>query len=142
MKEESKREFSEKQTSDYERLKSDEVLTLKESANIDHLVASKAAMSSSPQRVPIVPGQAPPTQGKAAPVMAGTQPAVTQQNQSLPMSYQMAAPLNEAELTTLLMASPLYQKLEQLKKKVSSGALAAGLTKMPSGNAVSKIHYV
>lgn len=34
----------------------------------------------------------------------------------------MAAPLNEAELMALLMASPMYQKLENIKKSVASGA--------------------
>jgi hypothetical protein len=39
----------------------------------------------------------------------------------LPPSYQMAAPLNEAELMSLLMASPMYQKLEQIKDAVQNG---------------------
>lgn len=33
----------------------------------------------------------------------------------------MAAPLNEAELMSLLMASPVYQKLEQIKDAVKNG---------------------
>lgn len=40
----------------------------------------------------------------------------------LPQSYSMAAPLNEAELMALLMASPMYQKLEEIKKSVATGA--------------------
>ena len=39
----------------------------------------------------------------------------------MPPSYQMAAPLNEAELMSLLMASPVYQKLEQMKDAVKNG---------------------
>lgn len=39
----------------------------------------------------------------------------------MPASYQMAAPLNEAELMSLLMASPVYQKLEQIKDAVKNG---------------------
>lgn len=39
----------------------------------------------------------------------------------MPASYQMAAPLNEAELMSLLMASPEYQKLEQIKDAVKNG---------------------
>lgn len=38
---ESKREFAEKQQSDFDRLKNDEVLTLKESLGIDHMVGSQ-----------------------------------------------------------------------------------------------------
>jgi hypothetical protein len=39
----------------------------------------------------------------------------------MPGSYTMAAPLNETELTMLLMQSPLYQKLEEIKKTVAKG---------------------
>ena len=38
----------------------------------------------------------------------------------------MTAPLNDDELTALLMASPLYHKLEQIKKAVSGGAFKVG----------------
>lgn len=41
--------------------------------------------------------------------------------EQMPASYQMAAPLNEAELMSLLMASPVYQKLEQIKDAVKNG---------------------
>ena len=33
----------------------------------------------------------------------------------------MAAPINEAELTALLMESPLYKKLENIKNLVKKG---------------------
>lgn len=40
----------------------------------------------------------------------------------LPSSYNMAAPLNDAELVALLMSSPLYQKLENIKSQIEKGA--------------------
>lgn len=48
----------------------------------------------------------------------------------MPEGYKMAAPLNEAELMGLLMASPLYKKLEDMKNKVANGnfASAPGVT--------------
>lgn len=52
--------------------------------------------------------------------------AATSQPAGLPASYTMAAPLNEAELTSLLMASPLYQKLEAIKKSIASGGVRTG----------------
>ena len=42
--------------------------------------------------------------------------------QGLPESYKLAAPLNEADFTALLMSSPLYRKLENIKKLVAEGA--------------------
>ena len=39
----------------------------------------------------------------------------------LPPAYNSAAPLNEAELLALLMASPLYQKLENIRKSMEKG---------------------
>ena len=47
-------------------------------------------------------------------------------NQPIPQGYALTAPLSDAELTALLMASPLYQKLEQIKKAVSGGAFKVG----------------
>ena len=46
--------------------------------------------------------------------------------QAVPQGFAMAAPLSDTELTALLMASPLYQKLEQIKKAVSGGAAKVG----------------
>ena len=79
------------------------MLTLKECVGIDHLV--------SPTR-PVVTPQSAPITGK--PPGSGD---------NMPSSFRMAGPLNEAELTALLMASPLYQKMEQLKKAVSAGMI-------------------
>lgn len=39
----------------------------------------------------------------------------------MPDAYKMTAPLNEAELMSLLMASPLYKKLEEMKNTVANG---------------------
>lgn len=160
---EARREFSEKQQSDYERLKADEVLTLKECVNIDHMVS--AQMSRPAQKgSPVKPTQAPPTQGRwnalslywfislVNNLMSGYYflsclfvvfcpyvdmfvggAAVHRPSSDFPVSYQMAAPLNEAELTALLMASPLYQKLEQLKKTVAGGALSGSNKQMSMG---------
>ena len=44
----------------------------------------------------------------------------------MPATYQMSAPLNEAELTELLMASPMYQKLELMKKSLAGHMAASG----------------
>ena len=59
----------------------------------------------------------------------------------MPQSYTMAAPLDDNELTALLMASPLYNKLEQMKKAVSSGGLRTG-HKMASGNATQLFQLI
>ena len=48
------------------------------------------------------------------------------EGQMMPMSYAMAEPLNEAELTALLMASPLYHKLEAMKKTLTEGRVKVG----------------
>ena len=47
-------------------------------------------------------------------------------DQAIPQGYAMTAPLSDTELTALLMASPLYHKLEQIKKAVSGGAFKVG----------------
>lgn len=52
--------------------------------------------------------------------------AVGVSGDAMPVSYAMAAPLNETELTALLMASPLYKKLEQIRKAVSEGGVKSG----------------
>ena len=51
----------------------------------------------------------------------------------LPASYQMAPPLNETELMALLMASPMYHKLEAMKKTVEDGGLKAPKHKVEPG---------
>lgn len=91
-----------------------QVLTLKETANIDFMVT---------QDRPVTVAN---LQQSVAPV-----PQVEQQHM-MPASFTQAAPLDDVELTALLMASPFYHKLDQIKKAVSSGKLSAG-TKMPPG---------
>ena len=85
-----------------------QVLALKETLGMDPTVirAQTVASTSSALRPPQ------DTQSQA--------PAASQ----MPSGFQMAAPLNEAELTALLMASPLYQKMEQIKQAVAKGAVA------------------
>lgn len=115
---EAKREFDERQRNNYESLKTDEVLTLKESVNIDSMVGGVGAKRGPVAAAPVVAAAAAPVQTSGAP---------------MPASYQMAAPLNEAELTALLMASPLYQKLEQIKKSMTNGAGASKGHKLAEG---------
>ena len=88
------------------------MLTLKESMNIDHVVSA-------------------PVQPVEAPTVAAFDQNVT--SQAMPASYQMTAPLNEAELTMLLMASPLYQKLEKMKKTVAAGGIRSAGQKKQTG---------
>ncbi|XP_033122761.1 uncharacterized protein LOC117121631 [Anneissia japonica] len=71
-----------------ERMKADEVMTLKESVNIDHLLSNK-------EPVPTV----------------------------MPSSYAMAAPMSDEDLTNLLMVSPLYRKMEEIKGMMKNGGL-------------------
>ena len=56
------------------------------------------------------------------------------QQERLPASYNMAAPMNDAELVALLMASPLYQKLENIKSQIEKGAHKANKTDTKDGN--------
>ena len=53
------------------------------------------------------------------------------QQQEMPATFSMAAPLNEAELTALLMASPLYKKLESMKNAVAGGNFKSAPTVAP-----------
>ena len=61
-KEESRREFDERQRNNYESLKTDEVLTLKESASIDH-----GKQHAKQMQQPIIAAQAMPMQQGAMP---------------------------------------------------------------------------
>lgn len=88
--EEEKVEHEGRQQAETERLQANEVLQLKESIQVDDLVAAAAA------------GQ------------AENQTSVPSQPE-LPVTYRMAAPLTETEITSLLLQSPLYQKLENIK---------------------------
>ena len=90
--EEEKIEHEVKQQAETERLQASEVLHLKESIQVDDLVAvTRQAENQTP---------------------APSKPA-------LPVTYRMAAPLSESEITSLLLQSPLYQKLENIKNLIN-----------------------
>ena len=86
--EEEKVEHEGKQQAETERLQANEVIQLKESIQVDDLVAV-AKQTEKKTSTPIHP--------------------------TLPVTYRMAAPLTENEITSLLLQSPLYQKLENIK---------------------------
>lgn len=89
---EEKIEHEVKQQEETERLQANEVLHLKESIQVDDLVAvTRQAENQTP---------------------APSKPA-------LPVTYRMAAPLSESEITSLLLQSPLYQKLENIKNLIN-----------------------
>ena len=90
--EEEKIEHEGKQQAEIERLQANEVLHLKESIQVDDLVAVTRQTENQ-------------TQATSQPV--------------LPVAYHMAAPLSESEITSLLLQSPLYQKLENIKNLIN-----------------------
>lgn len=92
--EEEKLEHQGKQQAETERLQANEVLQLKESIQVDDLVA----VARKPDH-------------ETSAVQSSSQP-------SLPVTYRMAAPLTESEITSLLLQSPLYQKLENIKNLI------------------------
>lgn len=96
--EEEKVEHEGKQTAETERLQAQEILELKESIQVDDLVAI-ARQTETPTQ--------PQSQG------------VPRSQPSLPVTYRMAAPLTESEITSLLLQSPLYQKLENIKSLIN-----------------------
>lgn len=98
--EEEKKEFEEKIQSERDRAQAEEVIALKESIHVDNLVAATIESEATP----------PPMQ----------------QGRVMPESYRLAAPLSEGELASLLLSSPLYQKIESIKSLVSGGAGKAG----------------
>ena len=53
----------------------------------------------------------------------------------MPESYRLAAPLSEGELASLLLSSPLYQKIEGIKSMLSGGAGKGGTNFSPPGKA-------
>lgn len=90
--EEEKIEHEGQQQAETERLQANEVLHLKESIQVDDLVAVTRQAENQ--------------------ILALSQPA-------LPVTYRMAAPLSESEITSLLLQSPLYQKLENIKNLIN-----------------------
>ena len=95
-----------------------QALTLKESLQIDQLPAIA-------EEVPTTQYVPQPAATQIQPVAAVTTDADTQQ-QMMPVSYAMAEPLNEAELTALLMTSPLYHKIEEMKRTLTGGNVRIG----------------
>ena len=77
--------------------------------------------------------------------MSAQQPSVVIQHQevlqtsapvqpsTMPEAYTDTAPLNEAELTSLLLASPLYRKMDNIKKQL---AKASGKKEEDNGNTI------
>lgn len=97
-----------------------QALTIQEALNIDTTYARPATIGQSTdgQFSNNVPPEVPPPVAQ----------------EPLPQAYQMAAPLKEAELMALLMASPMYQKLENIKKSVAEGTHKSPKHKMEEGN--------
>lgn len=120
--EQRKREFEAQQRAEAERVKADEVLTIKEALNVEAIDELKV------QGLAAVP-QADTPAAQAAAASAATAAALSSPTVAaapaggMPLSYNMAAPLNELELVTLLMASPMYHKLELIRKTLASGSV-------------------
>ena len=103
--EEEKREFEEKVQSERDRVQAEEVIALKESIHVDNLVAATIESEATPPPKP--------------------------QARLMPDSYRLAAPLSEGELASLLLSSPLYQKIEGIKSLLSGGAGKGGQFSAP-----------
>ena len=103
--EEEKRDFEEKVQSERDRVQAEEVIALKESIHVDNLVAATIESEAAPPPVP--------------------------QARLMPDSYRLAAPLSEGELASLLLSSPLYQKIEGIKSLLSGGAGKGGQFNAP-----------
>ncbi len=104
--EENKRDFTEQLESESERIKADETLILKETISVDTLVQAAAEPEA---------------------------PISVKSSEEMPAAYRMAAPLTDGELTALLMASPLYQKLQEVKDIVAGGEFKAKKGKSSEG---------
>ncbi|KAH3741464.1 hypothetical protein DPMN_048189, partial [Dreissena polymorpha] len=113
--EENRREMEHKHSSQIQRMKADEALTLNEALNIDTATARMESRDSSRR-----PGSSASSRGTT-----GEQESPAPR-QELPPMYKEAAPINDAELVALLMASPLYQKLESIKTQIEKGAHLTG----------------
>ena len=59
-----------------------------------------------------------------------------QQQQQMPTTYKLSAPMDSGEFTLLLMASPIYQKLEKIKAQIVGGIYR------PKGEGSSKLDYL
>eukprot|EP00111_Clytia_hemisphaerica_P004694 TCONS_00013482-protein len=92
--EEAKEDFKEQLDSEKDKLKSDATMILKETINVDNLVQSSMPEPDTP----------------AAP----EQPV-----EEMPASFLMTAPMSDNELVNLLMQSPLYQKLQNIRDRMN-----------------------
>lgn len=88
------------------------MLTLQEALNIDSVVHQHGL---------VVPDRFPETSDDMS--GSATIPGETTADENMPDSFTRTTPLKEAELIALLMASPLYQKLERVKTALASGVL-------------------
>lgn len=119
---ERKRELAEKQRSELNRLKADEALTLKECLNTDPLTVNPAAMNLNQPKIQHQEHQQATVQTPIAPV--ASTPQTARSASDMPQSFTMLPPLDEAELTAMLMASPLYQKLEKIKRQINQSGIS------------------
>ena len=93
-------------------------MTLSETLNMDGL-SKRIEAAPLLAAAPAQPQSSETQKSSAYESASAVEGAPTQQE--MPASFSMAAPLNEAELTALLMASPLYKKLQDMKKAVAGG---------------------
>ncbi|XP_022100041.1 trichohyalin-like [Acanthaster planci] len=96
--EENKQDHEEKLRQEKEKMRAEEVIILKECVDTDHLLSGELA-----------PGVA----------YEGMQ----QNAAGFPSAYASAAPLSDADFAALLMASPLYKKLEEIKRTMDDADL-------------------
>lgn len=100
--------------SERDRVQAEEVLALKESIHVDNLVAATIESEAAPPPPPRI----------------------------MPDSYRLAAPLSEGELASLLLSSPLYQKIEGIKSLLSGGAGKGGANYSAPGRDWDGLCYV
>ncbi|XP_033646870.1 uncharacterized protein LOC117306372 isoform X1 [Asterias rubens] len=96
-KEENRQEHEEQIKQEEEQMRTNEVIALKECVDTDHLLSEG--------------------------VTPGITYESTQGNAAFPSGYSSVAPLSDADLAALLMASPLYKKLEDIKKTMDDADL-------------------
>ncbi|XP_070551432.1 trichohyalin-like [Ptychodera flava] len=96
----------EKQREEEGRLKAEEIQRLKAVVDLDYMGADETV------------------QPRSQVAREGESQMVTSMGQDMPTSYSMAAPLSDTELTALLMASPLYKKMEEIRELITKGVHA------------------
>ena len=121
-----------------------QVTKLKEAINADLFneglgKSGPVADAQDMQPLPVMSGSQPASQG-ALPQQTAVPSSEQNTNQQMPASYAMTAPLNDEELAALLMASPLYQKLDQIKKAVANGGARTGKKIQPGTETIHLIN--